>query len=215
MRIYASTVWRDRGATSLSVAPIQVWNTFRQTADFQAGKPWLLRFFDQIRFYPVSAEELLQYREDFIHGRVQLDIQEEVFSLKQYNEFLNTIAPEAAAFKAQQQEAFEAERERWAASSLLVVDVADEAPPDEAALDLPSNSQVVAAHVPANVWQIVVEEGAEVAVGDHLVVLESMKMEIAITAPFAGRVIKVLCTQGQMVAVGQSPLCNSILALSN
>ena len=153
----------------------------------------------------MSAGELLQYREDFIHGRVQLDIQEEVFSLKQYNEFLNTIAPEAAAFKAQQQEAFEAERERWAAS-MLVVDAADEAPPDEIALDLPPNSQAVTAHVPANVWQIVVEEGAEVAVGDRLVVLESMKMEIAITAPFAGRVIKVLCTQGQMVAAGQTLL---------
>ena len=183
---------------------VQVWNTFRQTADFEAGKPWLLRFFDQIRFYPVSAGELLRYREDFIHGRVRLDVQEEVFSLKQYNEFLNTIAPEAAAFKAQQQEAFEAERERWAASNLLVVDAGDEAPPDEAALDLPSDSQVVASHVPANVWQIVVEEGAEVAVGDRLVVLESMKMEIAITSTVAGRVVKVLCTQGQMVAAGQA-----------
>jgi urea carboxylase len=41
---------------------------------------------------------------------VQLDIQEEVFSLKQYNEFLDTIADEAAAFKVKQQAAFEAER---------------------------------------------------------------------------------------------------------
>ena len=33
---------------------VQMWNHYRQSADFR-GKPWLLRFFDQIRFYPVSA----------------------------------------------------------------------------------------------------------------------------------------------------------------
>ncbi len=184
---------------------LQVWNTFRQTANFQAGKPWLLRFFDQIRFYPVSAAELLKYREDFIHGTVQLDIQEEVFSLKQHNEFLAAIADEAAAFKAKQQAAFEAERERWAANNLLVEQSEDsgELSPNDEAFDLPPNSQAVAAHVPANVWQIVVEKGAEVSVGDRLAVLESMKMEIAITAPVAGTVIEVLCTQGQMVSAGQ------------
>jgi len=183
---------------------VQVWNTFRQTADFQAGKPWLLRFFDQIRFYPVSASELLKYREDFIHGRVQLDIQSEVFSLKQYNEFLDTIADEAAAFKAKQQAAFEAERERWVANNLLVqTDSPVDVPADDRVLDLPPNSQVVESHIPANVWQIVVELGAEVAVGDRLVVLESMKMEIAIATPVAGTVIEVLCTQGQMVSAGQ------------
>jgi len=184
---------------------VQVWNTFRQTADFEAGKPWLLRFFDQIRFYPVSAAELLKYRQDFIHGRVQLDIQEEVFSLKQYNEFLDTIADEAAAFKVKQQAAFEAERDRWAADNLLVqTNSPVDAPADDRVLELPPNSQVVESHIPANVWQIVVELGAEVAVGDRMVVLESMKMEIAIVAPVAGTVIEVLCTQGQMVSVGQA-----------
>ena len=184
---------------------VQVWNTFRQTADFQEGKPWLLRFFDQIRFYPVSASELLKYREDFIHGRVQLDVQKEVFSLKQYNQFLNSIAPESAAFKAKQQAAFEAERERWAADNLHIEDIDNvDFLPDEESFDLPPNSQVVAAHVPANVWQILVEKGAEVREGDRLIILESMKMEIAITALFSGTVIEVLCTQGHMVSAGQA-----------
>src|SRR5689334_4247731 len=47
----------------------QMWNRVRQTEDFVDGKPWLLRFFDQVRFYPVSAEELLAFREDFPRGR--------------------------------------------------------------------------------------------------------------------------------------------------
>jgi len=32
---------------------------------FAAGTPWLLRFFDQIRFFPISAAELLEQREAF------------------------------------------------------------------------------------------------------------------------------------------------------
>jgi urea carboxylase len=43
---------------------LQMWNRYHEVADF-AGKPWLLRFFDQMRFYPVSAEELLRFRRDF------------------------------------------------------------------------------------------------------------------------------------------------------
>ena len=34
---------------------LQMWNRYREGADFN-GKPWLLRFFDQIKFYPVSAD---------------------------------------------------------------------------------------------------------------------------------------------------------------
>src|SRR3712207_2109748 len=36
---------------------LQVFNRFKQTQHFKDGKPWLLRFFDQVRFYPVGAEE--------------------------------------------------------------------------------------------------------------------------------------------------------------
>jgi urea carboxylase len=183
---------------------VQMWNTFKQTPDFPAGKPWLLRFFDQIRFYPMSAPELLRYRDAFLQGQVQLEIEEKTFSLREYNEFLQSIAPEVAEFKTKQQAAFEAERDRWQESESQ----AESIDPLEAAmageLELPPHSQVVVSHIPANVWQIVVEPGATVAEGDRLVVLESMKMEIAIVAPIAGVVIDVLCAQGQLVAVGQN-----------
>src|SRR5450830_304227 len=63
---------------------IQMWNTHRQTDAFIEGKPWLLRFFDQIRFYQVEAAELLQMREDFPHGKFKLHIEEQTFKLKDY-----------------------------------------------------------------------------------------------------------------------------------
>jgi len=183
---------------------VQMWNRYQQTADFQAGKPWLLRFFDQIRFYPMSAPDLLKYRDAFIQGKVKLEIQEETFSLRGYNEFLRSISDETTAFKTKQQAAFEAERDRWAELNLQV-ETAIEPPAaaPESELALPPNSEVVRAHIPANVWQIVVETGDVVEVGDKLVVLEAMKMEIAIIAPVAGTILDVLCTQGQLVSVDQ------------
>jgi biotin carboxyl carrier protein len=49
----------------------------------------------------------------------------------------------------------------------------------------------VRAEIAANVWQVLVEAGASVSEGDELVILESMKMEIPVTAPAAGTVSEV------------------------
>ena len=49
----------------------------------------------------------------------------------------------------------------------------------------------VRAEITANVWQVRTEVGATVAEGDELVILESMKMEIPVTAPVAGTVSAV------------------------
>jgi urea carboxylase len=181
---------------------LQVWNRFNVTPDFEAGKPWLLRFFDQIRFYPVAADELLRLREDFLTGRFKLRIEEETFSLRRYNAFLHEIREEAAAFKTRQQAAFIAERERWAA----LPSVADplDAPQETVSEELPAGCLAERAPVPANVWQVQVEAGQTVQEGDTLVVLESMKMEIAVAASTSGTVASVLCKRGQTVSAGQS-----------
>jgi urea carboxylase len=49
----------------------------------------------------------------------------------------------------------------------------------------------VEAEITANVWQVRTEVGAQVAEGDELVILESMKMEIPVVAPVAGTVAEV------------------------
>src|SRR3954471_16912892 len=76
----------------------QMWNRVRQTDDFVDGKPWLLRFFDQVRFYPVSADELLAFREDFPRGRVKLKVEESTFKLGEYTEFLRANKASIDAF---------------------------------------------------------------------------------------------------------------------
>jgi biotin carboxyl carrier protein len=60
----------------------------------------------------------------------------------------------------------------------------------------------VRAEMAANVWKLVVAEGQEVAVGDPLLVLESMKMEIPVLAETAGTVTRLAVGEGAVVQEG-------------
>jgi urea carboxylase len=184
---------------------VQMWNTYRTTPEFEPGKPWLLRFFDQIQFHPVSAAELLEIRDAFPHGGYRLRIEPREFRLKEYHAFLDSIAPEAAEFKRRQQSAFEAERERWAAAGADRFQPAEtvplEAPAEEA---VPEGCRPVCSPVTANVWNIAAQVGERVEAGQKLMVLEAMKMEIAVTAPFAGTIVRVNCAPATLVSAGQN-----------
>jgi urea carboxylase len=184
---------------------VQVWNRHKKTTDF--SKPWLLRFFDQIKFFPVSPDELLRYRQDLIQGKVKLDIREGKFRLKEYQQFLNQNSESIAAFKAKQQAAFQREREQWAVQgeftrqqTLEEVELDKNEDPE---IILPANTEAIKSHVSANVWQVLVKQGDEVREGDRLIILEAMKMEIAVTADKVGTISHIFCTQGQMVSPGQ------------
>ena len=180
----------------------QVWNRYKATPEFAAGKPWLLRFFDQIRFYPVGEAELLRFREDFPQGKVRLRIEEGTFRLRDYRAFLCSIEGDAKAFKRTQQAAFDAERERWA----LMKD--EETVATEVAVaaesEFPDGTEFVASGIAANVWKVVVQPGDRIGKDQPLVVLESMKMEIGVVSPHAGEIVAVLCAEGQMVQPGQN-----------
>ncbi|WP_372517326.1 5-oxoprolinase/urea amidolyase family protein [Mycobacterium hackensackense] len=96
----------------------QVWN-HRHPADsasFEPGTPWLLRYFDRISFYPVSADELLDLRADMAAGRGQVQIADGQFELAGYRDFLAAHADSIAEFRAQQATAFGAERRAWDAA---------------------------------------------------------------------------------------------------
>ena len=184
---------------------LQMWNSWKQTAAFGEGKPWLLRFFDQLRFHEVSAEELLRIREDFPRGRYPLRIEEQTFRLRDYRAFLDENRDSIAAFKSRQQQAFEEERQRWAAAGQDVVSAEAEAPPP--AMDvLAEGERAVPSPVPGSVWQIAVQPGQQVKAGDTVALVESMKMEISVVARVSGTVRRVLCTPGQGVTPGQSLL---------
>jgi urea carboxylase len=187
---------------------VQMWNRFQRTADFL--NPWLLRFFDQIRFYPVSEEELLQLRADFLVGKFQLQIEETTFSLQEYQEFLGSIDAELTVFKTKQQKAFNEERERWAITGEFTEPEEIMLQPELTEEPLPTGSEAVLSHVSANVWQVLVEIGAVVAAGDHLLILEAMKMEIPVVAEESGVVAAVYCQPGQTIVAGQRLLAITV-----
>ena len=185
---------------------VQMWNRHRVTTDFE--KPWLLRFFDQIRFYPVGEQELLKLREAFVHGKFQLKIEPTRLRLRDYRAFLAANAESIAAFKTAQQAAFEAERERWKAAGQDVVasdETVAEAGPDSE-LDLPENARPIANQVAGSVWKIEAGVGDRVKTGQTLVIVESMKMEFALVAPCDGTLTHLFCKEGGAVAAGQDLL---------
>lgn len=61
---------------------------------------------------------------------------------------------------------------------------------------------VVRSPSPAIVVALQVETGQEVAEGDCLIILEAMKMEMSITAPFAGKVVQLLVNSNVQVGTG-------------
>jgi len=181
---------------------LQMWNRYRDVAAFD-GKPWLLRFFDQIRFYPVSAEELLRIRRDFPLGRFELSIEHSQLNLADYQGFLTQEAETIDAFRQQQQAAFNAERERWIASGQAHFDSEEATPEPTEDAPLADGQLSVDSHIAGNLWQVQVEIGSPVAAGDVLVILESMKMEIPLLAPMAGVVREIRVQPGSAVRAGQ------------
>lgn len=181
---------------------LQMWNRYKQVDAF-CGQPYLLRFFDQIRFHEVSAEELLTIRADFPLGRYPLQIEETELSLADYQAFLAKEADSIHTFRTHQQAAFNAERQRWLESGQAHFESEDVTPEPDEDTPLTAGQTAVESHIAGNLWQVQVEPGTEVKAGDVLVILESMKMEIPLFSPCDGLVKDVRVQPGSPVRAGQ------------
>lgn len=181
---------------------LQMWNRYHHVADFD-GKPWLLRFFDQIRFYPVSGEELLQIRRDFPLGRYPLRIEHSTLRLAEYQQFLEREAQEIGAFREHQQRAFNEERDRWIASGQAHFDSQESVAQEDTDAPLLMGEQGVESPISGNLWQVQAAAGSRVRAGDVLVILESMKMEIPLLAPCDGVIQHLSVQPGSPVRAGQ------------
>lgn len=185
---------------------LQMWNRYRLTSAF--SKPWLLRFFDQIRFYEVSHEELDQIRKDFPHDTYHgnsspIRIEESTFSLSDYQTFIDENSDSIDHFKQGRNKAFEEELARWHANGQFHFDT-DESEAVATDITWSEGATVVDSPVSGSVWQTQVKEGDQVQAGQLLVILESMKMEIPIYAPAAGVVSDLLLKDGSRVNAGQA-----------
>lgn len=193
------------GGYQLVGRTVQVWNTHRVTPTFVEGLPWSLRFFDQIRFYPVSTEELQDLRRGILHGAFNPRVEENEFNLASYEKFLDSIRPGIAVFKEKQMRAFQEERERWRLNGQLDTAAALLEMPEAEVRErtVPEGCEAVLAPMAASVYKVAVEAGQPVKPGQPLVVLDAMKIELEIASPRTGVVREVLCKAGQLVEAGQ------------
>ena len=62
----------------------------------------------------------------------------------------------------------------------------------------------IEAHITGTVWKVEVEVGDDVAEGDTVVILESMKMEMPVEAEDEGTVKEIKVSEGQAVSEGDT-----------
>ena len=126
--------------------------------------------------------------------------------LADYQGFLAREADSIAQFRARQRRGFDAERERWIATGQAHFEEGEVAPDvgeDEA---LGQREHAIESHIAGNLWQVCVVPGQTVRAGETLAILESMKMEIPLTAPRDGIVKDVRLQPGAAVRAGQRVL---------
>jgi len=63
-------------------------------------------------------------------------------------------------------------------------------------------AEEIRAEMVANVWKILITKGDQVAVGDAVVILESMKMEIPVVSEASGTVVELAVNEGDVVQEG-------------
>jgi urea carboxylase len=187
---------------------LQMWNTYRTTQDFVAQRPWLLRFFDQLRFYPVEAGKLLELRADFLAGKHTLETSTETLSWRKYRKFLAAHAGSIAAWKFAQQTAFEAERDRWAAAGqdMVAPEPAKDSGRGLGGDALPAGHTAIVSPVAGSVWKLLVNVGDSIVAGAAVVIIEAMKTEIVIKTSVSGRVHEHQTEPGATVLPGYTLL---------
>ncbi|WP_299535414.1 urea carboxylase [Ulvibacterium sp.] len=190
------------GGYQLFGRTLQMWNTYPKGIHFTNEKPFLLRFFDQIKFYLVSAEELLQIRRDFPQGRYPLKIEETTFSLSDYKKFLSENQASIESFQRRQKEAFEMEKEEWIRSGKLTFSQEENMAEDSASIEIPEGSEGISSPFSAVVWKLLVKEGDTIELEQPIAILESMKMEMNILSTASGKVTDVCTEEGKEIHSG-------------
>ena len=192
------------GGYQLIGRTLPIWDKHCHRSAF-GNKPWLLRWFDRIQFYPVTSQELLSYRHDLASNKQTIDITPGKFHLSDYlNQFIQD-KDAIDAFKLCKQTSsqcmLQKEMEMVKCASDITTkcmsqDEDDESPP-------PGGTKVVAPCA-GSVWKIVSHPGTKISDQAVLVVLESMKMEFEVRSGTGGTWQSISSLkEGQFVHAGQ------------
>jgi urea carboxylase len=188
------------GGYQLVGRTLPIWNKFLANPQFEHGRPWLLRFFDQVHFYPVEEAELLEQREAFRRGQFRIRIDEEIFDYAEHQRFLAENAESIAQFRTVQQAAFDREIAHWAKQQSTRSNPAQADAPTE--IETVPDGHRLTAPLHGSIWKVLLEPGQRVEENQAVVIIEAMKMEVAVRSPRAGILKAIRCSGGQSVATG-------------
>jgi len=174
-------VWRDKGFST------------------NEDKSWLLRHFDQIQFYEVEEGELLEFRKQTLIGEFEPEVVETSFDLNAYLQMIEAKSDEIREFNLRRSQAFSEEMERWRELPEFEPNLAP------SSIDVSSLGDVagvqVKAEMSASVWKVIVSPGADVKIGETILVVEAMKAEFEVKATSTGKV-QLHVKEGQVVQSG-------------
>jgi len=191
------------GGYQLVGRTLPIWNKYLKNPQFAEGAPWLLRFFDQVCYYPVTENELTGMRDQFRAGKLTIRIEEETFDLKSHQAFLDANAESIARFREMQKAAYAREVALWKESEAEELDRLAKAPPKADASDLERFGELVSAEIAGNIWKCLVKPGDTVAEGDPLMIVEAMKMEFEVNATLSGKISAMHVEPGKAVTPGE------------
>ncbi len=186
---------------------IPVWDRWQRRSrppdnESHVEQPWLLRFFDQIEWYEVTADELLELRDDVEAGRFEFDVTDTVFSVPDYLQMLSSEEEAINEFTSRRDAAFEDERQRWEAAGLDLVATTQDVPGSDDVAPIPDGCVAVTAPVSGVIWTTDVTVDDEVAIGTPIASVEAMKMETVIACQDDGVVTEVRVSPGDSIAAG-------------
>lgn len=187
------------GGYQLVGRTLPVWNRNPHNRQFESGKPWLLRFFDQVVFHALEETELMRLRDDFRRGQYRISIEEEVFDFGAYRRFLVENQASIAAFRERQHTAFMTEVAHWKERETASVTTGWAASRPEQ--EVPEGHRVYAP-MHGSVWKLLAQPGERVEPNQAIVLIEAMKTELPIATPVGGIIKAICCGLGHSVATG-------------
>ncbi|KAG7194989.1 urea amidolyase [Scheffersomyces spartinae] len=187
------------GGYQLVGRTVPIWDKLTLGAH-SGDKPWLLRPFDQVSFYPVSEEEIDRLSDEMLAGKFEVDIVETVFNHGEYLKWVTENMDSIEEFQKNQGGEKLAEFNRLIQIANSELEKSGTKIVEEE--DYGDDVELVYSEYSGRFWKSLVEVGDEVKPGQGLVVVEAMKTEMIVSSPRAGKVKKVFHKNGDMVDAG-------------